>query len=80
MADIDSLVNESIESLDIETINKCISLLTNYKDSYLSSKVHASVQKFVEENNIEDMDEKFLTLPEDIRILIAIYRSKTEKY
>lgn len=80
LEDIDQLGNEAIQSLDVSTINKCISLLTNYKDSYLNAKVDVSIQKFVEENQIEDMDEKFLALSEDMRILIAIYRSKIKKY
>ena len=80
LEDIDALVHEAMESLDAGTIHSCISLITNYKDSYVSSKAHVSVQKFIEDHQIEDMDEKFLALSEDMRILIAIYRSKIKKY
>lgn len=78
--DIDNLVSESMKTLDSNTINKCVLLLQNYKNSYLRTKLHFLVQYFIETNQILDMNEKFLALSEDARILIAIYRSEINKY
>lgn len=80
IVDIDNFINKSVKNLDTDFLKKIIALLDNYKNSYLTTKVHILVQKFIEENWIEDMDEKFLSLSEDARILIAIYRSKIRKY
>lgn len=77
---IDGMVTESTNNMDTNTITNCISLLQNYANAYLKSKVNSVVEKFVEEHQIEDMDEKFLALPEDTRIVIAIYWSRIKKY
>ncbi len=77
---IDGMVTESTNNMDTNTITNCISLLQNYADNYLENKTNSAVKTFVEEHQIEDMDEKFLALPEATRIMIAIYWSRTKKY
>jgi len=77
---IDKLLNTSVKKLDAETIKKLIWLLDTYKNNYVNTKIHTLVENFIQQNNIIDMDEKFLDLSEDTRILIAIYRSEIKKY
>ncbi|MCF7834875.1 hypothetical protein K9M48_02355 [Candidatus Gracilibacteria bacterium] len=78
--DIEILINKANESLDTNTIKECIQILESYKNNYLNTKINTLVEKFLEQNQITDMDEKFLALSEDTRILICIYRSRIKKY
>lgn len=80
LEDIDSKVSEAFDDMDTTVISDAVSLLEKYQKLQQDREINWYIESFLEENHITDMDEKFLELPEHIRIVIAIYRSQIKKY
>jgi len=72
--DIVNLMNKYIKRLDISQMGRLIGYLETYAKWALQATAEQCVKKFVEENDIQDIDEKFLALPENDRLLVTWYR------
>ena len=80
LGDIDSKVKEAFDDIDPSIIWEAITLLEKYQELQQDREINWYIENYIEEYNITEMDEKFLELPEHIRIVIAIYRSQIKKY
>ena len=72
--DVTKLMEKYIKRSDTQEMEKLIKYLKAYNNSGLNSICELSIKKFIEDNDIRTIDEKFLALPENTRLLISLYR------
>lgn len=71
--DIVTLMDKYIKRVDVEQMAKLIKYLEKYENAWLGAYSEQYVEQFIKENDIKDIDEKFLALSENERLLITLY-------
>ena len=77
---INNLFVVARENLNVDTMQICIDILQKYLAKYSWIQEELFICTFMEENNIDKMDDRFHALSEDMRLLIAKQFAKEQKY
>jgi len=73
-------IEEKIEKYDVQWTRELLSILNEAREVFVNSKEESTMIKFITDNNIKEVNEQFLALPDDKRLLVTKYRHEHNEW